>query len=133
MPRIETEHRSATFCIGCLQPWGPRQTQHKAQQDAERASAQQQKEAAASRDSAMDPGSDQMQEERQKLEDYEEALHAIKDATGVDDVNEVIQKFLTQERRPRLPGAAMLMLDILDGCLSRPQIEPQVDPNVIQR
>jgi len=41
--------------------------------------------------------SDIAQEERQKLEDYEEAFHAIKEATGVDDVNEVIQKFLTQE------------------------------------
>jgi len=69
----------------------------KAQQEAERASALQQKEAAATRDLVAETGNDQLQEERQKLEDYEEALHAIKDATGVDDVNEVIQKFLTQE------------------------------------
>merc|ERR1719343_539878 len=41
--------------------------------------------------------SDYAQEEAKKLEDYQEAFHAIKEATGVDDVNEVIQKFLTQE------------------------------------
>mmetsp|Transcript_86827 Transcript_86827/g.250823 ORF Transcript_86827/g.250823 Transcript_86827/m.250823 type:complete len:533 (+) Transcript_86827:104-1702(+) len=69
----------------------------KAQQEAERATALQQKEAAATKDLTMDPGSEQFQEERQKLEDYEEAFLAIKDATGVKDVNEVIQKFLTQE------------------------------------
>jgi len=37
------------------------------------------------------------QEERQKLQEYEEAFDRIKDATGVSDVNEVIQKFLTQD------------------------------------
>merc|ERR1719421_2221410 len=37
------------------------------------------------------------EEERQRLLDYEEAFHRIKEATGVSDVNEVIQKFLTQE------------------------------------
>jgi len=42
-------------------------------------------------------GDEGCHEERQKLEDYQEALHAIKEATGVDDVNEVIQKFLAQE------------------------------------
>jgi len=31
------------------------------------------------------------------MEDYELAFNNIKEATGVDDVNEVIQKFLTQE------------------------------------
>lgn len=40
---------------------------------------------------------DYAHEERQKLLDYEEAFHAIKEATGVSDPNEVIQKFLTQE------------------------------------
>jgi len=45
--------------------------------------------------------SDYQQEERQKLLDYEEAFHAIKEATGVDNPNEVIQKFLTQEDTQR--------------------------------
>jgi len=36
-------------------------------------------------------------EEQQKLSDYAEAFHRIKESTGVSDVNEVIQKFLTQE------------------------------------
>merc|ERR1712187_695857 len=40
---------------------------------------------------------DYAHEEAQKLKDYEEAWYAIKDATGVSEVNEVIQKFLTQE------------------------------------
>lgn len=31
-----------------------------------------------------------------KLEDYDEAMRRIKDATGVSDVNEIIQKFTTQ-------------------------------------
>mmetsp|Transcript_28795 Transcript_28795/g.83322 ORF Transcript_28795/g.83322 Transcript_28795/m.83322 type:complete len:531 (+) Transcript_28795:99-1691(+) len=68
----------------------------KAQQEAEKAN-EKLREAAASRE--LDPGlsNDVAQEETQKLEDYEEAFRAIKDATGVDDVNEIIQKFLTQE------------------------------------
>jgi hypothetical protein len=37
------------------------------------------------------------QEEQQKVHDYKEAFNAIREATGVVDVNEVIQKFLTQE------------------------------------
>merc|ERR1711920_973715 len=41
--------------------------------------------------------SDYANEERQKMMDYDEALNAIKEATGVSDVNEIIQKFLTQE------------------------------------
>merc|ERR1712187_766342 len=40
---------------------------------------------------------DYAHEEAQKLKDYDEAWYAIKDATGVTEVNEVIQKFLTQE------------------------------------
>lgn len=36
-------------------------------------------------------------EESEKLKDYDDAMNRIKDATGVNDVNEVIQKFLTQE------------------------------------
>merc|ERR1719359_760879 len=37
------------------------------------------------------------EEQKSKVNDYEEAFHRIKEATGVSDVNEVIQKFLTQE------------------------------------
>jgi coiled-coil domain-containing protein 151 len=37
------------------------------------------------------------EEEQAKITTYEEAFRKIKDATGVADVNEVIQKFLTQE------------------------------------
>merc|ERR1719440_1547704 len=40
---------------------------------------------------------DQLAEEKQMLANYEEAFNRIKEATGVNDVNEVIQKFLTQE------------------------------------
>eukprot|EP00743_Colponemidia_sp_Colp-15_P001495 GILK01001635.1.p1 GENE.GILK01001635.1~~GILK01001635.1.p1 ORF type:complete len:555 (-),score=144.99 GILK01001635.1:170-1834(-) len=38
-----------------------------------------------------------LESEKQKIQDYEEAFRRIKEATGVSDVNEVIQKFLTQE------------------------------------
>jgi len=37
------------------------------------------------------------EEERQKILDYEEGFRRIKEATGVSDVNDVIQKFITQE------------------------------------
>jgi len=72
------------------------QKQLQKQADAEK---QQERELKELKDATMTQGfsSDIAQEERQKLEDYEEAFHAIKEATGVDDVNEVIQKFLTQE------------------------------------
>lgn len=38
-----------------------------------------------------------LEEEEQKITTFEEAFRKIKDATGVSDVNEVIQKFLTQD------------------------------------
>lgn len=38
-----------------------------------------------------------IEEEKQKIQDYEYAFRRIKEATGVSDVNEVIQKFTTQE------------------------------------
>lgn len=34
--------------------------------------------------------------DKHRLEDYDEAMRRIKDATGVSDVNEIIQKFVTQ-------------------------------------
>merc|ERR1711976_104122 len=37
------------------------------------------------------------EEEQEKLTQYEEAFRKIKEATGVSDVQEVIQKFITQE------------------------------------
>merc|ERR1711907_495570 len=36
-------------------------------------------------------------EEQEKIASYEAAFREIKEATGVADVNEVIQKFITQE------------------------------------
>lgn len=38
-----------------------------------------------------------VKEEKQKIKDYEGAFRRIKEATGVSDVNEIIQKFNTQE------------------------------------
>ena len=37
-----------------------------------------------------------MNGDKRRLEDYDEAMRRIKDATGVSDVNEIIQKFATQ-------------------------------------
>merc|ERR1719343_565542 len=68
----------------------------KQQQEAEK-QGEKAKEMAATSDLTAGISNDYANEERQKLEDYQEAFHAIKEATGVDDVNEVIQKFLTQE------------------------------------
>merc|ERR1719343_784794 len=68
----------------------------KQQQEAEK-QGEKAKEMAATSDLTAGMSSDYAQEEAKKLEDYQEAFHAIKEATGVDDVNEVIQKFLTQE------------------------------------
>mmetsp|Transcript_60050 Transcript_60050/g.106879 ORF Transcript_60050/g.106879 Transcript_60050/m.106879 type:complete len:530 (+) Transcript_60050:80-1669(+) len=69
----------------------------KQQQDLDKASERQLKEMSATSDLTAGISGDYAQEERQKIADYEEAFHAIKEATGVQDVNEVIQKFLTQE------------------------------------
>lgn len=33
--------------------------------------------------------------DKDRLRDYDEAMRRIKDATGVSDVNEIIQKFAT--------------------------------------
>merc|ERR1719356_2042973 len=69
----------------------------KSQQDLDKAGERQLKEMSATSDLTAGISNDYAQEERQKLLDYEEAFHQIKEATGVSDVNEVIQKFLTQE------------------------------------
>merc|ERR1719253_2517504 len=69
----------------------------KQQQDADKQGERQLKEMSATSDLTAGISSDYANEERQKLMDYEEAFHAIKEATGVSDVNEVIQKFLTQK------------------------------------
>jgi len=69
----------------------------KSQQEEEKQGERQLKEMSYTSDLTAGISSDYAQEERQKLLDYEEAFHAIKEATGVSDPNEVIQKFLTQE------------------------------------
>ena len=37
------------------------------------------------------------EDDKEKLQMFEEAMKRIKEATGVEDVNEIIQKFVTQE------------------------------------
>merc|ERR1712217_590734 len=69
----------------------------KQQQDPDKTGDRQLKEMSATSDLTAGISSEYAHEERQKLQDYEDALDAIKEATGVSDVNEVIQKFLTQE------------------------------------
>lgn len=69
----------------------------KQQQEAEKQGEKQVKDQSTNLEPLSGMSVDFANEERQKLEDYQEAFHAIKEATGVDDVNEVIQKFLTQE------------------------------------
>merc|ERR1719343_1941919 len=73
----------------------------KQQQEMDKAGERQLKEMSATSDLTANVSRDYSQEERQKLSDYQEAFHAIKDATGVSEVNEVIQKFLTQEDTQR--------------------------------
>merc|ERR1712093_816814 len=69
----------------------------KKQQDLDRAGERQLQQMSATTDPATGTSNDFAQEEKLKIADYEEAFHRIKEATGVSDVNEVIQKFLTQE------------------------------------
>jgi len=69
----------------------------KKQQDADRQGDRQQKEMSVSADMTSGVSNDIAAEEQQKISDYSEAFHKIKESTGVSDVNEVIQKFLTQE------------------------------------
>merc|ERR1719437_2290 len=69
----------------------------KKQQELDRQNDKQRQEMAATTDPAASVSHDFAAEELQKVKDYEEALNRIKEATGVSDVNEIIQKFLTQE------------------------------------
>jgi len=69
----------------------------KKQQDLDRAGERQLKEMSVDPDVTSGGLNDFAQEEQQKLSDYAEAFTRIKESTGVSDVNEVIQKFLTQE------------------------------------
>lgn len=69
----------------------------KQQQDLDRAGELALKTTSAMAEMAAGISSTQAEEEKVRLGDYEEAFRRIKEATGVSDVNEVIQKFLTQE------------------------------------
>merc|ERR1719327_1478064 len=69
----------------------------KQQQDLDRAGELALKTTSAMAELAAGMSHTEAEEERQRLHDYEEAFRRIKEATGVSDVNEVIQKFLTQE------------------------------------
>lgn len=69
----------------------------KKQQEMERQHERQQKEMQAVAESNAGAANDQLNEEKQMLQNYEEAFNRIKEATGVSEVNGVIQKFLTQE------------------------------------
>merc|ERR1712188_196293 len=71
----------------------------KQQQDLDRAGELALKTTSAMAELAAGMSHTEAEEERQRMQDYEEAFRRIKEATGVSDVNEVIQKFLTQERR----------------------------------
>ncbi len=70
-------------------------------QERERRAALQEEEPSRSGDDAAKAHAAETQklieEEQQKIAAYEAAFQQIKEATGVADVNEVIQKFLTQE------------------------------------
>jgi len=74
-----------------------RERMMKKQQDLDRAGERQLKDSSAAADESAGAPDGSAQEEKTKLSDYEEAFHRIKESTGVSDVNEVIQKFLTQE------------------------------------
>jgi len=69
----------------------------KKQQELDRQSEKQAKEAKEQQDQSASASNTFEEEEAQKVADYEKALNRIKDATGVSDVNEIIQKFLTQQ------------------------------------
>merc|ERR1719409_2486787 len=69
----------------------------KQQQDLDRAGELAVKTTSAMAELASSMSHNEAEEEKQRMQDYEEAFRRIKEATGVLDVNEVIQKFLTQE------------------------------------
>jgi hypothetical protein len=69
----------------------------KKQQDADKQGERAVKETSPTADPNSSIMNDFAAEDKLKIADYEEAFHRIKEATGVADVNEVIQKFLTQE------------------------------------
>merc|ERR1719160_1399362 len=74
-----------------------RERRLKEQQDLDRAGELALKTTSAMAELAAGMSHTEAEEERQRMQDYEEAFRRIKEATGVSDVNEVIQKFLTQE------------------------------------
>jgi len=69
----------------------------KQQQDLDRAGELALKTTSAMAELAAGMSYTEAEEERQRMQDYEEAFRRIKEATGVSDVNKVIQKFVTQE------------------------------------
>lgn len=44
----------------------------------------------------IEPQKDEVQVGKQDLNDYEESFRKLKEVTGVDDANDIIQKFKTQ-------------------------------------
>mmetsp|Transcript_12862 Transcript_12862/g.30864 ORF Transcript_12862/g.30864 Transcript_12862/m.30864 type:complete len:535 (+) Transcript_12862:79-1683(+) len=69
----------------------------KAQQDLDKSGEKALKSTAAMADIGGALTHKEAEDEKKRMQDYEDAFRRIKEATGVSDVNEVIQKFLTQE------------------------------------
>merc|ERR1719159_363053 len=69
----------------------------KQQQDLDRAGELAVKTTTAMAELAAGMSHNEAEQNKIEMLDYEEAFRRIKEATGVSDVNEVIQKFLTQE------------------------------------
>ncbi|CEL96993.1 unnamed protein product [Vitrella brassicaformis CCMP3155] len=74
-----------------------REREKKLQQEADRAGKEALQTTQAVSELAAGVSHAEAEDERQRMQDFEEAFRRIKEATGVSDVNEVIQKFLTQE------------------------------------
>merc|ERR1719478_348684 len=69
----------------------------KQQQDLDRAGELALKTTTAMAELASSMSHNEAEEEKLRMQEFEDAFRRIKEATGVLDVNEVIQKFLTQE------------------------------------
>eukprot|EP00921_Rhytidocystis_pertsovi_P024732 GHVQ01039811.1.p1 GENE.GHVQ01039811.1~~GHVQ01039811.1.p1 ORF type:complete len:453 (+),score=88.03 GHVQ01039811.1:911-2269(+) len=98
------------------------QRQLKRQQQAEQDTAE-----AAADEGDANGRSAESDEEEQKLQDYEEVFRRIKEATGVSDVNEVIQKFLTQEETQsnliNLTNESQAKIDVIRSEVQKLQIQ----------
>merc|ERR1711939_847533 len=100
------------------------------QQDLDRAGELALKTTTAMAELASSMSHNEAEEEKLRMQEFEDAFRRIKEATGVLDVNEVIQKFLTQEEKEKMKSLVDELKYSAAGGAARRQIGEDLESHL---